>query len=62
MVHKSFYRLRQVSVVIRELGSQGTKLIAANLFELRSARRELETDIKEAKRLGDFPKELRVGV
>ena len=62
MIHKSFHRLRQVYAEIKELGNQGTKLIAANLVEMRAARWELEADVKEAERQGDFPKELRVGV
>ena len=59
-VHKSLHRLRQVSAKIWQLGSQGSKLIAANLVELRSARKELESDVKDSERQGDFAEELRV--
>ena len=59
-VHNSLHRLRQVSAEIGQLGSQGSKLIAANLVELRSARKELESDVKDSERQGDFAEELRV--
>ena len=59
-VNKSFHRLRQVSAEIGQLGSQGSKLIAANLVELRSARKELESDVKDSKHQGDLAEELRV--
>ena len=42
------------------MGSQGSKLIAANLVELKSARKELESDVKDSERQGDFAEELRV--
>ena len=58
-VNKSFHQLRQVSAEIGQLGSQGSKLIAANLVELRSARKKLESDVKDSECQGDFAEELR---
>ena len=49
-VHKSLHRLRQVVAKIGQLENQGNKLITANLVELRSARKELESDVKDSER------------
>ena len=61
-VHKSLHRLRQASAEIGQLGSQGSKLITANLVELRSARKELNSAVEAAKCQGDFAKELRAEI
>ena len=61
-VHKSLHYIRQATQALHNLEGQGSKLIAANLVELRYTRKELDAGVKAAERQGIFPETVRAEV
>ena len=58
-VHKFLHRLRQASEALHSFANQGSKLIAANLVELRYALKELGAAVEAAELQGEFPEAVR---
>ena len=58
-VHKFLRRLRQASEALHSFANLGSKLIAANLVELRYALKELGAAVEAAELQGEFPEAVR---
>ena len=59
-VHKYYFRLKQAVMVVQEDNAEkGAKLLALNLKELQSARKDLDSACDQAESQGDFPEEIR---
>ena len=59
-IHKYYFRLKEAMRVVKEDDTGiGGKLLALNLKELQTTRKELDTAWDKAKSQGDFPEELR---
>ena len=61
-VHKSLHRIKQATQALQNLEGQSSKLIAANLVELRYTRKELDAAVEAAEQQGNFPETVRAEV